>query len=179
MCMVQTPWEKAAEFHGHYCPGLAIGYRVAQTAMKKLGISRDSDEQLIAIVENDSCAIDAIQVITGCTVGKGNMIIKNTGKQVYLIAKRNDSKAIRISVKYNDQKTDVNKEERIAQIMNASAEEIFNISELEFELPSKARIFKSIQCSKCGEGVAEPKARVKDGQIVCPECAGEEYTRGW
>ena len=179
MCIVQTTWEKVIDFHGHYCPGLAIGHRAAETAMNKLGISRDSDEQLVAIVENDSCAIDAIQVLTGCTVGKGNMIFKNTGKQVYTIGERKSGRAIRVALKYTDHNNDESMEKRIAAILDTPVEELFNITEVKLELPEKARIFKSVQCNRCGEGVAEPKARVKDGKYVCPECAGEEYTRGW
>jgi len=177
--MVQTPWEKAGEFHGHYCPGLAIGYRVAQTALKKLGVGRDRDEELVVIVENDSCAIDAIQSLTGCTVGKGNMIFRNTGKQVYTMARRSGGKAVRVALKHQKPTEGETMEQRISRILDAPEEELFEIREVELKLPAKARIFKSIVCGICGEGVAEPKAHVKDGQIVCADCAGEEYTRGW
>lgn len=176
---MQTPWQKAAEFHGHYCPGLAIGFRAAQIAMKKLGVNRDSDEQLVAVVENDSCAVDGIQILTGCTIGKGNLIFKNTGKQVYTIARRSGGQAIRISLKYSDHNNQESNERKIERILDAPENEIFNICESYIKLPEKARLFKSIQCSECGEGVAEAKAVVKDGKLVCMDCAGEEYTRGW
>ena len=61
----------AVEFHGHLCPGLTIGYLAAKVGLERLGIGRAEDEELIAIVENDSCAVDAVQVLTGCTFGKG------------------------------------------------------------------------------------------------------------
>ena len=73
-------FEDTVKFHGHACPGLAIGYRVANLALKEFGL-RARDEELVAIVENNSCAVDAIQFICGCTFGKGNLIFKDYGKQ--------------------------------------------------------------------------------------------------
>ena len=75
-------FEDTIKFHGHACPGLALGYRVANLALKELGL-RARDEELVAIVENNSCAVDAIQFICGCTFGKGNLIFKDFGKQVF------------------------------------------------------------------------------------------------
>ena len=50
--------------------GTAIGYRAAEIVINELRSVRLSDEELLAIVENDSCSVDAIQVVTGCTMGK-------------------------------------------------------------------------------------------------------------
>lgn len=80
-------FEKAAAFHGHICPGLALGVRVSDYALRELG-QRSSDEELVAVVENDSCAVDAVQALTGCTFGKGNLIFKDYGKHVYTFIKR-------------------------------------------------------------------------------------------
>lgn len=88
-------------FHGHSCPGLALGYRVARAALEEIGMEDISeDEELVAIVENDSCAVDAIQAITGCTFGKGNLIFKDFGKQVYTFIKRPSGDAVRIAVDF-------------------------------------------------------------------------------
>src|SRR5690242_598825 len=91
--------QKAIEFHGHFCPGLATGYRVARTALEKLGVHRSDDEELLAIVETDNCALDAIQSVLGCTIGKGNLIYKDFGKKVYTVASRKLNKAVRIVVR--------------------------------------------------------------------------------
>ena len=81
-------FRKAVQFHGHACPGLALGYRVAILAMKKMSTIRAADEELVVMVENDSCAVDAIQVVTGCTFGKGNFIFKDFGKHGYTFFNR-------------------------------------------------------------------------------------------
>jgi formylmethanofuran dehydrogenase subunit E len=38
------------------------------------------------------------------------------------------------------------------------------------DLPREAEIYPSIRCALCGEKVMEPRARVKDGKIVCIPC---------
>ena len=52
-------------------------------------------------MENDSCAVDAIQVVTGCTFGKGNLIFFDFGKQSYTFASRDSGEAVRVSMKSN------------------------------------------------------------------------------
>ena len=78
------------QFHGHLCPGLALGYRVAKAALRELKTDRPHDEELVAVVENDSCAVDAIQFVTGCTFGKGNLVFRDHGKHVYTFFNRKD-----------------------------------------------------------------------------------------
>ena len=63
--------EDAKRFHGHFCPGLMIGYRAAQIALRELHVERAEDEELVAICENDACGVDAVQVLTGCTDREG------------------------------------------------------------------------------------------------------------
>lgn len=178
MCAEKSPWEKAVEFHGHSCPGLAIGYKAAEAALEYLGNSRDTDEELVAVVQNDNCSIDAIQSVLGCTAGKGNLIFRNTGKNVYTVGRRSDGRAVRISFKPGTSTGNATKEERMLQILNSPVGDLFDIREVEVELPKKASMFRTVICAQCGEGVMEPRARLRDGKIVCPECF-EEYTRGW
>ena len=180
MCSHKSAWETAIDFHGHACPGLAIGYKAAEAAIKILGYVRDIDEELVAVVQNDSCAVDAIQSLIGCTVGKGNLIFHNTGKQVFTVGRRSDGKAVRISLKFQDMPGQAGdtKENRMKLILEAESNQLFDIKEENIELPKRAVIFKTIKCIQCGEGVMEVKARVKEGKLVCPDCF-EEYTRGW
>ncbi len=97
-------WDKVVKFHGHSCMGLAMGYRVAEAALSELGSNRDVDEELVAIVENDSCAVDAVQYVTGCNIGKGNLFFRDHGKPVYTFCRHSDGKAIRLVAKGLDEK---------------------------------------------------------------------------
>src|SRR5690606_28493307 len=186
-------FDTAVQFHGHVCPGLSIGYRVAVLAAERFK-DRSKDEELVAIVENRSCAVDAIQAINGCTCGKGNLIFKDHGKHVYTYFKRGDNKALRISLKPDalpqDEKhialfaklragTASSEEEKefreshnakSQRILEMPEEELFRVSEVNIEPPEKAIIYPTVICSKCGEGFMEPLGRVKNGEIVCISC---------
>ncbi|MEW6067968.1 MAG: FmdE family protein [Nitrospirota bacterium] len=186
-------FEDVIEFHGHACPGLALGYRVSLLALKQLG-ERAEDEELVAIVENNSCAVDAVQVVTGCTFGKGNLIFKDHGKQLYTFIKRPSGDGIRISVEWNPpEETDEEKRmwkrymggdhskkvlkalhdrksKKIHMILNAKDKDLFTVTKNKMNLPEEARIYPSIRCAMCNEKTMEPKARVKDGKIVCIPC---------
>jgi formylmethanofuran dehydrogenase subunit E len=188
------------DFHGHTCPGLALGYRVALCALNLLG-DRAADEELVAIVENNSCAVDAIQVITGCTFGKGNLIFKDYGKQVYTFMRRPSGikgkkaqQAVRISVQWKpgeesareksmwdrymkgDRSDEVlrtvhqRKSRKIKAILNARDEELFDIKKEKRVLPGEAEIEPGIICEKCGEKVMESRAKIKAGKTVCIPC---------
>ena len=85
----------ARRFHGHMCPGLAVGIRAAELALAEAG-AHSADEEIIAIVETDMCGVDAIQYFTGCTFGKGNLIHLDYGKNAFTFIRRSDGKAIRI-----------------------------------------------------------------------------------
>ena len=76
-------WNKCIEFHGHECPGLALGYRAALLVIKELGIDRSEDEEIVCVSENTACGVDSIQVMLACTAGKGNLIFRKVGKHAY------------------------------------------------------------------------------------------------
>lgn len=168
-------WEKAVEFHGHECPGLAIGYKACEAAIKKLNIQFSKDEDLVCVTENDACGVDAIQVILGCSFGKGNLIYRGTGKQAFSFFNRTTGEKIRIVMKPLGRKMD--REEKQAFLLGASVEEIFDFKTPTFQLPERARIFTTIQCENCGEGAPEHKIRLMDGKKVCLDCF-KDYSRG-
>lgn len=181
----------AIQFHGHLCPGLALGYRVAKAALRELSAERPKDEELVAIVENDSCAADAVQFISGCTFGKGNFFFRDYGKHVYTFYYRMTGKGVRISEDYrgfeNDPRfselkrrqevgEDVSVERKAYLIAKATAilradeSEIMTITPLMSLPPEEAKIRGSARCALCGEKFMESRGRVKNGKIVCIPC---------
>lgn len=177
--------EGVIAFHGHHCPGVTIGYRAALIALRELNVARAQDEELVAICENDACGVDAVQYLTGCTIGKGNLILRDWGKQVFTFGRRNDGKMLRIALKYGTMPNvpDLPPEERrklaFERLEKSSDAELFDVRWIDAPLPDKARIFKSVLCAQCGEGVSEARARVREGAFVCPACYGEVDTGGW
>lgn len=194
----QTSFPEVTKFHGHVCPGTVIGYRAAKIATREFSSKKSVDEELVAIVENDSCSVDAVQVVTGCTFGKGNLMFRDYGKHVYTFIKRDTGDAVRISLKssvdlehmdpaWSQLRTKVTsgsatpKEERefrkradrIAEtLMKMPEEDLFNVTHVEIaDVPRKARIFRSVTCHKCGELVSEHRVRLENGETVCIPCS--------
>jgi formylmethanofuran dehydrogenase subunit E len=90
--LTSDDFKQCADFHGHVCPGLAIGYQAAKAGIAWLEEHRAMDEEVVAIVETNACGVDAVQVLTGCTFGKGNFIHKDHGKQVFTFMSRESGK---------------------------------------------------------------------------------------
>jgi formylmethanofuran dehydrogenase subunit E len=194
MC-VQNDWDKVIEFHGHSCVGLALGYRAGKAALQRLGSKKSPDEELVAIVETDNCAVDALQVLTGCTMGKGNIFFCDYGKNAFTIGRRDTGGAVRIVGRSLDdvlgagyqqlrgramsctanelemQRFEEIQAEAPQRILDADEEILFKIEHVQLDFPAKARIFSSVACSSCGEQVMEPRVRLRDGKLVCIPCS--------
>ncbi|HHT16909.1 MAG TPA: formylmethanofuran dehydrogenase [Papillibacter sp.] len=173
--MIWDLWRKAVGFHGHECPGLAIGVRAAAVAME-LGFHPAQDEEIVCVTENDACGVDGIQAILGCTMGKGNLIYRGTGKQAFSFFQRGGDKAVRLVLKQSAR--GMERDARIKYLLTAPAAEVFTVGKPRSGLPEKARIFQTVPCEECGEGAAENKIRLQEGKKVCLDCY-QPYERGW
>jgi len=169
-------WEKAVAFHGHECPGLAIGFRASLLAREKMGLDFSQDEEIVCVTENDACGVDAVQAITGCSFGKGNLIYRGTGKMAFSFFNRITGESIRIVLKPS--RREMERQERLNYLLTAPAEEIFEVKKPHFTVPKQARLFKTVICELCGEGAAEHKIRLQEGKKVCLDCF-EDYSRGY
>jgi len=185
--------EKTIAFHGHWCPGLAIGIRAAELALQRLG--RPEAAELAAVVETDMCGVDAVQVLTGCTFGKGNLVHRDYGKMAFSFFDRKTGKGFRAILKPEIQAemaaeigplmkkmnegtiTDKEKttledfrEARKEKFMSATLEELFLVSELTAPAPRPARVLQSLCCETCGEMTMESRTRKFDGKTLCIPC---------
>ncbi len=166
-------WSKCVAFHGHECGGLAIGYIASIYAMSLLKIEFSEDEEIVCVAENDACGIDAIQVLLGCSIGKGNLLFKLRGKQAFSFYKRKSGESIRLVLNTPE---GLRGEEVMKYFLKNGPENLFLIKETTFELPEEARIFNSQICEKCGEKTSENMLRLEDGKKVCIDCV-KEYKR--
>jgi len=185
--------EKTIAFHGHSCPGLAIGIRAAELALKEIG--KAPDEEIVAVVETDMCGVDAIQFLTGCTLGKGNLIHKDYGKMAFNFYDRNRDTGFRavlrpeISGKIGSELQSLMKKvadgnahegERARydelrqalqdRYMDADLDEMFVVTEPVFPTPRHARILESLRCEGCGEMTMESRTRRLGGKSLCLPC---------
>jgi formylmethanofuran dehydrogenase subunit E len=188
--------EEAVKFHGHICPGLLIGVRMGVAAMNLLGIDRASDEEIYAVVENDSCAVDGLETVTGATFGKGNLSFRDYGKMAATFYLRTEKKSIRLVFKpdsfgkvgngdLGEAMREENQEVKMAKFAKIAKRfgdlpdhEVFEISIVDMDEPKIAEIRKSIKCEKCGEMTMETKTVITNGKRLCIPCAtGKNYYR--
>lgn len=193
-CTISTETiDKAVAFHGHRCPGLAIGIRAAELAIRELGEPEIVD--MVAVCETDMCGVDAIQVITNCTYGKGNLMHRDYGKMAFSFYSRKDGAGFRALLKpdvrqgIQEELTPLMKkissgvasdEERDqAASLRASLEErfltlkledLFETTPLRERIPRPAAILGSLTCEVCGESVMESRTRRFDGKTLCIPC---------
>jgi formylmethanofuran dehydrogenase subunit E len=163
--------------------------------MKRLGVRKAPDEELLAIVETDACGADAVQVVTGCTFGKGNFIFKNYGKHAFSLLDRKKGRAIRASLRPGALDIDPRQislsekirkeeasteeitrfrqihEERTRAILQADPESLFKVEEISPDIPPKALIMESGTCDFCGEPTKIDLLRYKNGKRLCIPCA--------
>ncbi len=164
----KTLWQKCVDFHGHECSGLTIGFKAALYAIELLGLDFSPDEQVVCICENDACGVDAIQVILGCSVGKGNLLFHMTGKQVFSVYDRGSGRSVRLVQRKKPHP--MTKEESFAYYQSSEPSALFDAMETRIPLPEPARIFTSYECESCGEVTGANWIRLADGKKLCTDC---------
>lgn len=167
-------WKKCVDFHGHECGGLTIGYRAALYAMELLDLEFSSDEDTVCIAENDACGIDAIQVILGCSIGKGNLLFHMRGKQAFSFYNRVTGKSVRLMLKRKP--AGMTKAESMSYYRSKTDEELFDVKETTIPIPERARIFDSFICEECDELTGGNWIRIAGGRKLCLDCY-QSYNR--
>jgi formylmethanofuran dehydrogenase subunit E len=166
-------YEDIIDFHGHSCPGLAVGYRLAVAAMDALDVVRSDDEELIAVVESDACGVDALQCVSGCTFGKGNLIFRDYGKHAYSLFSRVKQQGVRVVFHGKGIPAEL-REDRpryAARIITEQQDAILSVIRIPYEELQGARVRKSVECSRCGENVMESRVRETVNGPICIPCA--------
>ena len=167
-------WNDCVSFHGHECGGLTIGYKASLYAIELLKLEFSADEQVVCIAENDACGLDAIQVMLGCSVGKGNLLFHMRGKSAYSFYNRKTGESVRLVLK--PRPDGMTKAESFAYYQACKPEEMFEVKQTTIRLPEKARLFDSYVCQCCGEVTGANWIRLCGGKKLCLDCY-ESYDR--
>lgn len=190
--------ERIIEFHGHQCPGLAMGVQAARLALREVGPDT-TDEGVVAAVETDVCGVDAIQFLTRCTFGKGNLVHRDWGKNAYTFYRRSDGRAVRIAARPGGgivadpehralreridagEATDADRQrfrelhlQRAEDVLAADPDELYTVTEVDEAPPQRARIHASVTCARCGEQAMETRVRRLGGRELCLPCFDAE-----
>lgn len=183
--------------HGHKCPAMPLGLRAGAAAMNALAVARAKDKDLVAIVElgDDHCAhcfADGVQMITGCTFGKGNIQKLGYGKFAVTVVERATGRAVRVVPRAQAQMgmkqtrffqeyrmkgvpaskvPDEVVEPLIQQVMNAPQDQILSVGpEHKLEIEKKGETFATAVCDACGEMVVETYLHVAGEKKLCIPC---------
>jgi formylmethanofuran dehydrogenase subunit E len=191
-------WDAAVEFHGHSCPGIAIGIVACKTILEEFG-NDAKNRDLIAIVENDACAVDAIQKILGCTFGNGKMIHRDYGKSVYTFFNCKTGKAIRLSVRKDATSLEPESKKRLEELFEKVRKgtateleleefkkhrqnqienilklgrDIFTIQRVNISPPPEQKVGmgESINCDNCGEPTLVSRVKQLNEMKLCIPC---------
>ncbi len=192
-------------FHGHKCPAMPMGLRVGAEAMNTLGVGRAQDGQLLALVEigDDHCATcfaDGVQMITGCTFGKGTIKKLHYGKWGVTLVDVQTGRSVRVSPKaeamlankqtefftaYREkgipasQVPDEVVQPLVERVMGAPAEKLLTVSEIgSYDVPHKPHSFAGFVCDRCGEMTVEGYGRPLGNQSVCQPCYAAAIASG-
>ena len=177
----------AVSFHGHMCPGQVLGVRMTLAGCRAIGVEdpQGAGKSFIVIAEIDRCATDAIQALTGVSLGKRTLKYVDFGKMAATFVNTVTGVSVRVAAREEAR-------ERAARLMPAErdprqaqmlAYRIMNERELlsltsvtvSAGLLDRRRI--RVVCQACGEGVTYEREVQRDGLVLCRACAGEAYYR--
>ena len=185
---------EVVEFHGCYCLDIAMGYRVSKALMREMGDDMENMKDVYAYVGASTCAVDAIQKMTGCTLGKRNLVFTNTGKSVFVMQNAKTGKAVRAYCHYWDHFDHVQLREQrkaayaptatpeqkaafdalldsqVQGILMADEATLFTLDRATLDAPSRSSKYVSEPCMVCGEFAKADLLQDKDGVRLCAEC---------
>lgn len=183
-------------FHGHLCPQLALGVRAAEVARRWLGPS-GPDGDVVAIVEADSCALDAIQFLTGVTLGSGNLVHLDHGKFAFTFLRRSQGRAVRASLwpgawapagaewealaakirlgtadGPERRRLGALQADRAQRVLSRPLEQLYDVAEVTVEVPERPRRHDAAvaDCESCGEPTDERRLHRLRTRRLCSPC---------
>ncbi|HMK61381.1 MAG TPA: FmdE family protein [Dissulfurispiraceae bacterium] len=181
--------KESTRVHGHLCPGQVLGVRMSLLGLDKIGVTepRGIDrKKIIIFVEMDRCATDAIQSVTGCSLGHRTMKFLDYGKMAATFVNLISGKAIRVSAR-EDARAKAKQyfagsgnkyEAQIAAYKAMSDQELFNWQWVQVTIDPQdmpGRPLGRVQCELCGENVLDMREVKMDGHFLCRPCAEGGY----
>ena len=180
---------QSVKTHGHLCPGQVLGVRMALLGIREIGISdpKGKDRKdIIVFVEMDRCATDAVQSVTGCSLGHRNMKFFDYGKMAVSFLNRKTDCAVRVVAKEESRQK---AKEYFPEIENKysaqleaykvmSDDELFVVTEVRITLKPEdmpGRPLSRVQCDACGDYVQDAREVCEQGRVLCRACAGTGY----
>ena len=182
-------FEESTRIHGHVCPGQVIGVRLAMLGLREIGIVEPKGKdrkKLYVFVEIDRCATDAIQSVTGCSMGKRSLRLVDNGVMAATFVNLVTGEAVRVTAREESRQVSKNYLPEIVDDRQRQLEaykimpdhELFKVERVRVTIP-EANIPGSrlgrVQCQRCGDWVQNRREVAQEGEIVCRACAYGRY----
>jgi formylmethanofuran dehydrogenase subunit E len=174
---LDTYLKKAEAFHGDLCAGIVLGTRLTLAAMNALGMDPGyKHKNLIVFVEIDRCITDAIQAITGCSLGHRTLKYINYGKFGAVFYDMESKQAVRVTECKGIREK--HSQDLATAFRTVPDNKLLQIEEVEInmdedDLPGKPK--KIEECTQCGELIFDGKGEHIGGKLLCRACAGGAY----
>ncbi len=142
-------------------------------------------KRLVTIVEIDRCATDAVQLVTGCRLGKRALKFKDFGKVAATFMDLKTGRAIRIVAREDSKQKarelfpELDKEEgQRRAYRQLPDDDLFTRQWVRVALPEEdmpGYRAPRVVCAQCSEGINFKREVQRDGRLLCRACAGERY----
>jgi formylmethanofuran dehydrogenase subunit E len=170
--------EKANEFHGHICTGIALGIRMSLAAMRHLGLDpRQKNKDIIVYAEIDRCMTDAVMVVTGCSLGRRTLKHVDYGKFAMTLVNMTTGRAVRATSKHIHKGPEP-MEEILKKIDATPDAELVSLQEVKLKVPESdlpGPPTRTAVCSACGERIMDGRDCPFEGQVMCRGCLNGTY----
>lgn len=176
---------EAVSFHGHLCPGQVLGVRMTQAGCREAGMPqpREAGKGLVVIVEVDRCATDAIQALTGVSLGKRTLKHLDFGKMAATFINRESGASVRVAARETARKLAARlvpgePDPRRAQVVAYRDMAEADLLEVEPVVVPEAWLERPrvrVICDGCREGVNYGREVHVDGRVLCRACGGGRY----
>jgi formylmethanofuran dehydrogenase subunit E len=181
--------ERSVAAHGHLCPGQVLGVRMTMRGLAELGLpAPPPPKSVIAIIETDRCAADAVASVSGCSLGRRSLKHYDLGKMAASFLDLSTGRAVRVVARDDSRERVARYAPGIEDPHDAQTvayrlmpdEELLRVQAIELrldesDLPGRPR--QRIPCSLCGEHVSDERHVIVAGRPLCRSCAGEPYYR--
>lgn len=183
--------KESVRIHGHLCPGQVLGVRMSMLGLSEIGIKdpKGNDRKsLIVFVEMDRCATDAVQSVTGCSLGHRTMKFMDYGKMAATFVNLKTGKAVRVIAKEEARDKAREMFPHIENKYQAQLEaykimfddELFDVMNVKVEIKPEdmpGRPLRRVRCDVCGEYVQDMREVYRDGKVLCKPCFNGGYYR--
>ncbi len=181
--------KESVRIHGHICPGQVLGVRMAMKGLEQVGINDPRGEdrkKLYLFVEIDRCATDALQSVTGCSLGKRSMRFVDYGKMAATFFNLSTDRAVRVFAReearekakdyFPEIKDKYQCQLEAYKVM--SDEELFLINNVTISIAPEdmpGRPHGRVRCTICDEYVQDKREVLTSGKVLCRACANGRY----